>query len=338
MWSADLYLENLYKACVSQHSTTYNADWQIGLKQQVRMSLGNFDDNQEPLNPVFLEKSDMGTYWRLRVEITTIDPLRMPIYLLIPKSKNNGKFPAAIAIHGHGYGSKEAVGLNPDYSKRTDKGYHKEFAVELVRKGLVVVVPELVGFGDRKLQVDQGKGLPIDNSCYMIASQLLLVGKTLPGLRVQECRRIIDYVQTLNYVDANRIGCMGISGGGLVAAFTSILDERLKATVISGYTNTFKGSIMDRRHCLDNYIPGILNYAEMPDLIGLIVPRALFIEAATRDYLFPLDQVSHAIEKLTSIYKEFGVDGALGSHIFEGGHEISGEESYDWLVRQLATE
>lgn len=338
MWSADLYLENLYKECVNQHSTIYDTDWQISLKEKVHKSLGSFEDNQEPLNPVLLEKSDMGNYWRLRVEITTIHPLRMPVYVLIPKSKNNGKFPAAIAIHGHGYGSKEAVGLNPDYSVRTDEGYHKEFAVELVKKGLVVVVPELVGFGDRKLQADQGKGLPTDNSCYMIASQLLLVDKTLPGLRVQECRRVIDYVQSLDYVDENRIGCMGISGGGLVAAFTSILDERLKATVISGYTNTFKGSIMDRRHCLDNYIPGILTYAEMPELIGLIVPRALFIEAGTEDHLFPLDQVSYAIEKLTTIYKGFGAAATLASHIFEGGHEISGEHSYDWLVRQLASE
>ena len=31
----------------------------------------------------------------------------------------------------------------------------------------------------------------------------------------------------------------------------------------------------------------------------------------------------------SSLYKEFGVDSELGSHIFEGGHEISGEESYD---------
>ena len=298
MWSPNLYLENLYQKCVNQHSTTYNADWQTSLKEKIRKSLGNFDDNKEPLDPVLLEKSDLGTYWRLRVEITTIHPLRMPVYVLIPKSKNNGKFPAVIAIHGHGYGSKEAIGLNPDYSARTEVGYHKEFAVELVKKGFVAVVPELVGFGERKLQADLGKGLPTDNSCFMIASQLLLVGKTLPGLRVQECRRVIDFVQTLNYVDENRIGCMGISGGGLVAAFTSILDKRLKATIISGYTNTFKGSIMDRRHCLDNYIPGVLTYAEMPDLIGLIVPRALFIEAATSDHLFPLDQVTLAIEKL----------------------------------------
>ena len=338
MWSPDLYLENVYQECVNQHSTTYNADWQTSLKEKVRKSLGDFEDNKEPLDPVLLEKSDMGTYWRLRVEITTIHPLRMPVYVLIPKSKNNGEFPATIAIHGHGYGSKEAVGLNPDYSRRTEEGYHKEFAVELVKKGFVAVVPELVGFGDRKLQADQGKGLPTDNSCYRIASQLLVVGKTLPGLRVQECRRVIDFVQTLDYVDENRIGCMGISGGGLVAAFTSILDERLQATVVSGYTNTFKGSIMDRRHCLDNYIPGVLTYAEMPDLIGLIVPRALFIEAGTVDHLFPLDQVSLAIERLTLIYKEFDVADALASHIFEGGHEISGGKSYDWLVHKLTTD
>ena len=101
-----------------------------------------------------------------------------------------------------------------------------------------------------------------------------------------------------------------------------ILDERMKATVISGYTNTFKGSIMDRRHCLDNYIPGILEYTEMPDLIGLIAPRALFIEAGNVDHLFPLDQVSFAIEKLTKIYQVFDAEQSLASHLFEGGHEI----------------
>src|SRR5690625_5766073 len=104
----------------------------------------------------------------------------------------------------------------------------------------------------------------------MISSQLLLMGKTIAGLRIQECRQVIDYMQLLKEVDGQRIGCMGISGGGLVAAFTSALDDRIKATVISGYTSTFKGSIMDRRHCLDNYVPGILQYTVMPELIGLI--------------------------------------------------------------------
>lgn len=278
----------------------------------------------------------MGSYLRLRVELSTIDSLRMPVYLLIPKNREETKLPAVLALHGHGYGSKEAVGLNPDGSKRKNQGYHKQFAIELVKKGVVVIVPELIGFGDRKLQSDQGNGSPTDNSCYMIASQLLLLGKTLAGLRVQECRRVIDYLQTLEEVDEGKIGCIGISGGGLVASFTSILDERIKATVISGYTSTFKGSIMDRRHCLDNYIPGLLMYTEMPDLIGLIAPRPLFIEAGTTDHLFPMKESLVAIERLANIYKALDTEASFSSHIFEGGHEISGEKSFEWLIRQLS--
>lgn len=72
---------------------------------------------------------------------------------------------------------------------------------------------------------------------------------------------------------------MGISGGGLVAAFASALDERIKAAVVSGYVNTFEASIMAIRHCIDNYVPGLLQDAEMPDIVGLIAPRPLLIES-----------------------------------------------------------
>lgn len=336
MWSADRYLQTLYKKASEVHHHTYNDEWKETLKSKFHKSLGGFEHNDESLDPMILEQIDLGSYRRLRIEISTIDSLKMPVYVLIPKTKRTKKLPAVLAIHGHGYGSKEVVGLNPDGSKRSDLGYHKKFAVELVHKGVVVIAPELIGFGDRKLQADQGSGSPNDNSCYMIASQLLILGKTLAGLRVEECRRVINYIQTLPEVDENRIGCMGISGGGLVAAFTSIFDARIKATVISGYTNTFKASIMARRHCLDNYIPGILEYSEMPDLIGLIAPRPLFIEAGTEDHLFPIKDVVLAIERLKEIYQNFNAENLLASHIFEGGHEISGEESFDWLVDKIS--
>src|SRR5690625_7747456 len=120
---------------------------------------------------------------------------------------------------------------------------------------------------------------------------------------------------------------MVISGGGFVTAFTSVLDERIKATVVSGYTSTFKGSIMDRRHCLDNYVPGILQYTEMPELIGLIVPRPLFIEAGEDDHLFPVDDVSYAIDKFKRIYNGFDVEYAVHSYIFAAGYEITVDQS-----------
>lgn len=335
MWSADRYLKKMYDEAISNHSHSYDENWQRDLKEKFNRSLGSFSNTHQPFDPIILEEIDMGEYRRLRIEITTIDSLKMPLYVCIPKIKSNKKLPAVLAIHGHGYGSKEVVGLQPDGSTRKDKGYHKNFAIELVKRGVVVIAPELIGFGDRKLQDDQEKGNPEDNSCYMLASQLLLLGKTLAGLRVQEVIRVIDYTESIQEVNKEKIGIMGISGGGLVAAFTSILDERIKATVISGYTNTFKSSIMARRHCLDNHIPNILAYAEMPELIGLIAPRPLFIESGVEDHLFPIEDTSLAVEKLTDIYNHFNVKDLLSYHFFEGGHEISGEQSYEWLINHL---
>lgn len=335
MWSADQYLNELYDASIKTHPKTYDVTIQKKLKQRLIHLLGGFTNTGKQPDPHILEKVDKGHYERLRIEITTVSSLKMPFYLLRPKEiKQN--LPAVIAIHGHGYGSKEAVGLNPDGTLKTDEGYHKNFAIKLVEQGMIVVVPELIGFGDRKLQADQDKGLPTDNSCYMIASQLLLLGKTIAGLRIEECMSVIDLIQTLPEVDQTKIGCMGISGGGLVASYLSAVDERIKATVISGYTNTFHASIMARRHCLDNYIPGILLEAEMPDLIGLIAPRPLFIEAGKADHLFPVKNVEQAIERLTYIYERFKAEASLYYHIFEGGHEINGTESIKWLTKQLS--
>lgn len=335
MWAPDQYLEQLYCEAIKRHVSNYNEKWKINLKAKFREALGEFPRNKEELRPIILEEEEMEDYYRLRVELTTIDPLRVPVYMLIPKNKKNMELPAILALHGHGYGSKEIVGLNPDGTMKSESGIHKNFAVDLVKRGVVVVAPELIGFGDRKVESEKGVGVATDNSCFTIASQLLLLGKTLAGLRVYECFRVIDYVISLKEVDNNKIGCMGLSGGGLVASFTTILDERIKATVISGYTNTFKGSIMARRHCLDNYIPGILQHAEMPELIGLIAPRPIFIEAGIDDPLFPNEHVTSALEKLKTIYKNFNASKSLSYDIFNGAHEISGRKSYDWLVDTL---
>lgn len=332
MGSVEVYLDNLYKEVSQSNPIRYEQAFKIQLRADISRALGHFDYVSKDTQAILLEKEEMESYTRSRLQINTIGSLRMTFYLLIPRINKREKIPAVIAVHGHGYGSREIIGLDPDGNETEEPGIYKDFAVELVKKGVVVLVPELVGFGDRKLEEDHNE----ENSCYRIASQLLLYGKTLAGLRVAECRRLLDYIESYDLIDANKIGIMGLSGGGLVAGFTSILDQRIHATVISGYTNTFKSGIMARRHCLDNYIPNILSYGELPDLIGLIAPRPLFIEAGKADHLFPIETVKTAMEKLKKIYHLQLADNNLASHLFEGGHEISGELSNRWLIEQLA--
>lgn len=66
------------------------------------------------------------------MEIATVDGLRMPMYVLMPDGRADALVPAVIALHGHGYGSREIVGLEPDGSDRVgDPGLHRDFAVSL---------------------------------------------------------------------------------------------------------------------------------------------------------------------------------------------------------------
>ncbi|WP_088102790.1 dienelactone hydrolase family protein [Halalkalibacter urbisdiaboli] len=337
MWSPDLFMKEIYDGTIRTVETVdENSNRQ--LRKQFHRVLGEFPITQKDFDVEEIERVEFDDFTRIRIELTTFSSLRMPAYVLKPKDQSQSKRPAVLALHGHGYGSKEIVGLNPDGTDNLHEkpGIHKNFAVELVRRGHIVLAPEVIGFGERLLTRDENSEAPPNhNSCFGLASQLLLVGKTLAGLRVAECQRMIDYLTELPDVDSEKIGIMGLSGGGLVAAFTSAVDERIKATVICGYTNTFKGSIIDRSHCLDNYIPGVLQLGEMPRLIGLIAPRPLFIESGKDDHLFPIEEVKVAVEQLRNTYQAFEANDVLDTHYFSGGHEVSGEKSYDWLRDQL---
>ncbi len=56
-----------------------------------------------------------------------------------------------------------------------------------------------------------------------------------PGIRVSDIRFAVDYLQTLPYVDAQRIGAIGVCGGGAYTIHAAITDHRLKAiTSITG--------------------------------------------------------------------------------------------------------
>ncbi|MCQ6557609.1 alpha/beta hydrolase family protein [Paenibacillus mendelii] len=341
-WHPDHYLEAMYQEITpkfqfqARNEQEWRA-WQEGLTAQFIQDVGGFPANAAPLEPTLLEETDCGEYVRQLVEFTTYPGLSMPAYVLVPKaaSKAGDRLPAVIACHGHGEGNTELVGLQPDgVTESASPGYQKNFAVELVLRGFIVIAPDILGFGSRRLCAEAEKNAP--NSCNAISTFLLQMGFTMSGHRIYETMRVIDYLQTRTDVDPERIGCMGISGGGLVAAFTSALDKRIKAAVVSGYVNTFKASILSIHHCIDNYIPGLNRHAELPDLVGLIAPRPLLLEMGTQDTIFPIEASIDAAQQIRSIYRILGSEDKFDHDMFEGPHEISGAKAYDWLVRWLA--
>ncbi|KRE38673.1 alpha/beta hydrolase family protein [Paenibacillus sp. Soil522] len=338
MWNPDSFVEQLLNKAQALRNKKMSdgGDWnthRLRLRQRLTETLGDFSDYANvPLDPHELERAELDSFIRERVEYRTADGLLVPAYVVSSKESTGQRRPAILALHGHGWGSREMVGLLPDGSPNTSvPSGHGRTVLELAARGFVVLIPEIVGFGDRLLLRDEGGGDPKANSCFPLAAALLLAGKTLAGLRVYEASRAIDYLAMRTDVDADRIGVIGFSGGGMVASLAAALDERLRTAAIFGYTNTYRASILNRRHCLDNYLPGVLQYAEMPELLGLIAPRPLFIESGKEDPLFPARHVIDAVKVLKDIYRIYDCEERVTLDLFEGAHEIKGRASFDWL-------
>src|SRR4029079_12088996 len=100
---------------------------------------------------------------------------------------------------------------------------------------------------------------------------------------------------------------MGIWGGGTARLFAAGLEPRLKVALVSGYLNTFRDSVGSLAHCIDNYVPGVLHWAEMHDIAGLLAPRPLFVESGEKDNIFP---VRASVESFNEVRKIYSVVGA----------------------------
>ncbi|WP_159888223.1 alpha/beta hydrolase family protein [Paenibacillus puerhi] len=336
-WTTDAFLnKQVEQSELTRQNKTgalYSEAGRQELQSRLRLALGEFPTDKAPLQPVTLDVQDYGDFILERVAYTTMEAVHVPVMVLVPKD-GKGPWPAVLACHGHGGGQRDAAGLDADGVPLEAPGIHNRFAVELVKRGLLVVIPEIMGFGVRRLAAEL-KANPNYSSCATLSAQLLMHGKTLAGIRVYEAMRALDYMQSREDVIPERLGVFGFSGGGLIGAFTAGLDERIQAAVLTGWTNTFRGSILAMNHCIDNYLPGILRDAEQPELIGLIAPRSLFVESGENDPIFPVEHVRAAIAELENIYSGLGAPDRFRSDIFPGRHEISGRASFDWLADRL---
>lgn len=308
--------------------------WRVAFRAGLRQRLALPEAEPSPVTFTAAAPTVQSGYRRVYLEYESAPGVIVPAWLLIPDHLARSA-PAVIAVHGHGSGMDDLVGIEADGGDHTEpQGYHQDFALALCRRGMIVLAPELRGFGRRREPQDQAVG-PTNSSCHAAAWWGVLLGRPLLGSRVWDVLRGIDLLQSLPEVDRQRIGIMGGSGGGAVALFAAALAPQLRAAVISNYFCTFRDSILALQHCACNYVPGLLQDAEIYDVAALIAPRPLLIVAGTGDPIFPLPGVLAAYERLSTAYALQGAANHLDRDVFKGGHQISGAQAYAWLARTL---
>ena len=80
----------------------------------------------------------------------------------------------------------------------------------------------------------------------------------------------------------------------------------------------------------------MLDWFELEDILCAIAPQPTLWETGSKDPIFAQGAVLRAGISVRSCYEKLGVPNHFRIHAFDGEHEISGVESYDFLRTHLS--
>ncbi len=253
----------------------------------------------------------------------------VPAVMLIPR-RRTPPLPAVLCHHQHAgqyeLGKSEVLGWagNPQQA----------YAAELCARGYIAFAPDCIGFEER--------GHPrLSGPDYerFLAHHLLLQGLTLQGKMVWDVTRAIDYLISRPEVDGARIGMVGHSLGGCETWWSMALEPRLKAGAASCGTTTYAAVLAaERYHNYGFYVPDILKWGDLPEVVSLIAPRPLLVLAGAEDRGFPVAGAKQVVARAGMLYRRLGAAEALELFVSPKGHEFTDEmrhRAYLWFDRWL---
>jgi dipeptidyl aminopeptidase/acylaminoacyl peptidase len=345
--SRNLSINAFFRHLAAKHTPRFRfsgstkADWQKWRDQllpAVKATLGRMPE-KVPLNPeVQAEWSEDGLL-KQRVVFDVEDGLSATAYVFRPQSAG-GKRPGILACHGHGPFGKESVMGNRGSPEKAAKIAANNYAygLQMAKAGYAVIAIDWRGFGDRD---DRRKPNFSDNyggrdPCNIMYLHATLLGRTVLGMDVHDGMCALDYLCGQEFVDADRIGVMGLSFGGTMTTWMSIADPRIQAADIMCYSDRFAAfGIRDANYCGSQITPGLYGLCDLPDLHGLIAPRPLLVEIGSYDDCFLADSAVSCFREVQKIYAAAGAGDRLELDLFEGGHQWGGRKTLAFFQKHL---
>jgi len=307
--------------------------WQARLRRKLRQLLGDVPAQRCPLRPRRL--------WRRSHPLGTIEKVTFAAepcadvvaYVCLPRDVEP-PYVFMICLQGHSTGMHLSIGVKQeDETKPHRVEGDRDFALGCMRRGIAALCIEQRSLGERRER--KQKVASTVNECHDAAMQALMLGRTLIGERVYDVDRGIDYLASRGDADMKRIGVMGNSGGGTISVFAAGLLPRIRFAMPSCYFCTFQDSIMSIWHCLCNYIPGLLKYAEMSDVMGLFAPKPVVIVAGKTDEIFPIGATRRAFKALKTIYRASGAQDRCHLVVGAEGHRFYADEAWPVMLKEI---
>jgi hypothetical protein len=282
--------------------------------------------------------------------------------------------PGILALHDHAtnkYFGKRKIARTSDVWHPTLFETHAPYyggvawANEIAKRGYVVLVPDAFTFGSRRVRLkDVPEVLRADlidtdlddepDNCDAIqaynawaaehesimAKSLFSAGTTWPGIFLGEDQRALDVLCARSEVDETRVGCGGLSGGGLRTVYLGGLDPRIQCAVCVGMMTTWRDFLLNISwtHTWMVYIPWLARDLDYPEVLGLRAPLPTMVLNNTEDALFTLSEMERADEILQEIFNKAGAADRYRGTFHLGGHKFDlamQAEAFDWFDRWL---
>lgn len=295
-----------------------------------------------PLAPQILAEEDCGKYRLRKVSFAVQPDDRMVAYLLIPKGLR-GRAPAIICFYGTtgGAGKETTVGRSGP-EPGTPPRKNRAFALDMVEAGFVALAPDYLRDGER---IKPGRKPYDATDFYRQFPDWSIMGKD-----AWDNSRAVDYLQTLDCVDADRIGMIGHSYGGHSTIFAAALEPRIRAAVANGPVSAFREHGMHWAASKDarssQSLPGMRPYILDPDLplpvtfyefTSLIAPRPLLVGQGVGERR-PMEEENCAA--VGQVYRALGCADRVSYVWYPGDHDFppaARKAAVDWFCRWLGS-
>jgi dienelactone hydrolase len=296
---------------------------------------------------------------------------RTHAYVLKP-ANTKGPLPGIVALHDHSdfkfYGKEkiadgfeEPLPILSEFRKLPYGG--RAYANALAREGFVVLVHDVFLWGSRRfpletmLEMMGSKTADLlranqtsdeveiyNNAAYFhehwVSKYCNILGTNLAGVVAFEDRVALNYLLSRADVDTERVGCIGLSGGGNRAALLNATHESIRASVIIGLMTTYP-ALLDHNmsHTWMLFPFGWSRHGDWPDIAASRAPSPLLVQYDIQDDLFTEDGMREAHMRLQTHYWNAGKPEAYTGRFYPGPHKFDLEMqsvAFDWLKRQFS--
>ncbi len=285
--------------------------------------IGRFEQPLLEANPRFRKTHEAATWTGYEVMLDVFPDVFAYGILCVPKELPVGeKRPVVVCQHG-------LEGRPQDVVTGDHPAYH-DFASKLAERGFVTFAPQNLYIGHDRFRTLQRKSY--------------LLKKTLFSVIVPQHQQIVNWLGTLPFVDASRIGFYGLSYGGKSAMRIPPLVPNYCLSICSADFNDW---IWKNASTQSNYsyvwtneyeifefdLGPKFNYAEMA---ALIAPRPFMVERGHFDGVGPDDRVASEFAKVRHLYNaRLGMGDRCEIEFFAGPHTINGIGTFDFLHQHL---